>query len=109
MFFVFATVSKQFVCDQYISLHPSRQVSPHPRSDTPVSYTHLDVYKRQSHTHIAFEVFIEIIEACISHPERSLLNIAFMTGEQATCLLDPKLMNIGAVSYTHLDVYKRQI
>ena len=46
----------------------------------PVSYTHLDVYKRQARWHLA---------------------------EQQ--LVGSQTQNRKAVSYTHLDVYKRQL
>ena len=48
---------------------------------TPVSYTHLDVYKRQQFFHTTFRIFVFGIF---------------------------QLYDITAVSYTHLDVYKRQ-
>ena len=50
-----------------------------------VSYTHLDVYKRQSLSYKAFYILIVILIALSSF-----------------------LVCIIAVSYTHLDVYKRQ-
>ena len=53
----------------------------------PVSYTHLDVYKRQNHT-----LMNEVCQESIIH----LLHIAHKT-----------IIHLP-VSYTHLDVYKRQ-
>ncbi|OUH78045.1 hypothetical protein AZ046_005287, partial [Klebsiella pneumoniae] len=50
-----------------------------------VSYTHLDVYKRQA----------QWVLPRANAPARNLLDKAFVT--------------LGPVSYTHLDVYKRQI
>ena len=54
---------------------------------TPVSYTHLDVYKRQQFTRgygLAF-----------GYAERKAMGMA--------------LVDRAPVSYTHLDVYKRQV
>ena len=53
-------------------------------TETPVSYTHLDVYKRQQ----------QIMALCHALEDRGLF---------FTFLWCP-----GPVSYTHLDVYKRQ-
>ena len=58
-------------------------------SSVPVSYTHLDVYKRQAQ-HL-----------------RQLVQQFFLPGI-AAALPGKTLHRIGAVSYTHLDVYKRQ-
>ena len=56
---------------------------------TPVSYTHLDVYKRQAITH--------------PEPNLNLLDrFLVMMGIQGVPV------TICSVSYTHLDVYKRQ-
>ena len=52
-------------------------------SPKPVSYTHLDVYKRQAHNWGSYD---------------------FGSGPQVADRL-----NQGPVSYTHLDVYKRQV
>ena len=57
----------------------------------PVSYTHLDVYKRQAND----DGFID--------REFELCNTGGQNRE-----LSPKGIDKGAVSYTHLDVYKRQ-
>ena len=61
----------------------------------PVSYTHLDVYKRQ--------VFIQIK----SNPRTIACLIAFVHGKFRTALGLP-VNWLSPVSYTHLDVYKRQ-
>ena len=54
----------------------------------PVSYTHLDVYKRQSNSHcIFFRVNCFSIFSCCFYIE----------------------VHLNPVSYTHLDVYKRQL
>ena len=64
---------------------------PRPRRDQcPVSYTHLDVYKRQIY------VKCEYLNPGGSMKDRIALNI-IRDAEQK------------AVSYTHLDVYKRQL
>ena len=62
---------------------------------TSVSYTHLDVYKRQGWDWL--EKFIHIP---VFHEE-----VERVTDRKS--LVDIK-MTAGAVSYTHLDVYKRQ-
>ena len=57
--------------------------------DVAVSYTHLDVYKRQLLIHI----------------QQALDGVngdAVQTG-------DVDILGLGPVSYTHLDVYKRQV
>ena len=58
-----------------------------PLSPTPVSYTHLDVYKRQ----------LDISEEDANN---------WFNDKSATELSVSQL--VEAVSYTHLDVYKRQ-
>ena len=60
--------------------------------DTPVSYTHLDVYKRQSHVTGLGEFqrsYLDFVRSLRPH------------GEEFARFIKP-------VSYTHLDVYKRQ-
>ena len=54
----------------------------------PVSYTHLDVYKRQ-------------VEAQLKRLSRDRTRPLLLRGDREQVLHDP-------VSYTHLDVYKRQ-
>ena len=58
----------------------------------PVSYTHLDVYKRQVHiwSHVNDEIVVMDVYA--------LYQVLFL-----------KSNSLRAVSYTHLDVYKRQV
>ena len=66
-----------------------------------VSYTHLDVYKRQHLLFIGFSI------NCIIQKKGGLkwdssffyLMLEFL----------PLVLAFGAVSYTHLDVYKRQV
>ena len=75
----------------------------------PVSYTHLDVYKRQVLAKIEEEI-AEIRHEMVSNapPERladELGDVLFACANLARHLqIDPE-----AVSYTHLDVYKRQL
>ena len=60
------------------------------RSIIPVSYTHLDVYKRQ--------VYIKELSAPAGYNvDKTVYPLTIKAGETAT-----------SVSYTHLDVYKRQ-
>ena len=62
----------------------------------PVSYTHLDVYKRQT-----------LLSARISGAEGALSSVS---SRLFPFMLMPYLQSLStaAVSYTHLDVYKRQ-
>ena len=66
-------------------------------NDIPVSYTHLDVYKRQS-------VSREMIRAL-----RSCQTSAALQDHRHRCAGKPPLPHDAPVSYTHLDVYKRQV
>ena len=59
----------------------------------PVSYTHLDVYKRQAYEYLC-SVFTEIVFGAVFWDYSAL---PFNLGGR-----------INPVSYTHLDVYKRQ-
>ena len=89
----------------------------------PVSYTHLDVYKRQ-------EQFASHAPHLLSGGQKQRIAIAGILAmepecivlDEATAMLDPagrrevsdtvlrldREQGITAVSYTHLDVYKRQ-
>ena len=75
---------------------------------TAVSYTHLDVYKRQHHGclrpfQIITEVLLMCLNKCVPCPLILIYNLFFH-------LLKCSLVISGsAVSYTHLDVYKRQV
>ena len=70
-----------------------RQAETQVVSDNPVSYTHLDVYKRQ--LGLCF-----VLPAMIDPEKEEVFSTTFsLAGDQGEA---------GAVSYTHLDVYKRQ-
>ena len=60
-----------------------------------VSYTHLDVYKRQ------------VLHVPVAGHKLGQVTVA-RGGDQAEAVEQVKLHAVGAVSYTHLDVYKRQ-
>ena len=68
----------------------------------PVSYTHLDVYKRQD---IAKDY--PQIEANSLIVDNTCMQLV-MHPEQFDVMVMPNLYGDIAVSYTHLDVYKRQ-
>ena len=70
----------------------------------PVSYTHLDVYKRQDLENNAGSMIVNI--------GAQSTNFSIVTGGRI--IINKKIpiggrqMNEADVSYTHLDVYKRQ-
>ena len=73
-----------------------------PPTSTPVSYTHLDVYKRQTlDLRIGYNVdrmdFFSFVRDVASNPLPGLIHL------RLPCVLS------YPVSYTHLDVYKRQV
>ena len=95
--------------------HPSTESTVKP-SATAVSYTHLDVYKRQALT--------EYLEGFVSERRRNRLHevLAERTNHMTLVLEDvyqshnfsavlrsADIFGIQTVSYTHLDVYKRQV
>ena len=65
---------------------------------TPVSYTHLDVYKRQ----VLYMLFCRLFAL-------TSLGIPFFAPVVPKQPSSPDTFTIGPVSYTHLDVYKRQV
>ena len=73
---------------------------PSGRNTTPVSYTHLDVYKRQGQH-----------RAADAAPEVSV-GSGFFRSDPLTLAVSQRCIAVHAhshpVSYTHLDVYKRQ-
>ena len=69
--------------------------------ETPVSYTHLDVYKRQGMFGLK-EVQDDLV--------KELQKLVDEEGLKLACLLVTDIVTHDSmpVSYTHLDVYKRQ-
>ena len=72
-------------------------------ADVPVSYTHLDVYKRQMQTKIDGGKLHYLYDKLKDSPEYQKQFAGKKPDEIAK---DP---GFNPVSYTHLDVYKRQI
>ena len=71
---------------------------------SPVSYTHLDVYKRQVNA-----ASIGQVHKAKKNGQELAVKIQY-PGVQESISSDLKLVKpIATVSYTHLDVYKRQI
>ena len=68
-----------------------------------VSYTHLDVYKRQLHTTTESTFANHLIEA--NHTYKNIDNNMNILDVHTK---GRKLDTLEPVSYTHLDVYKRQ-
>ena len=70
----------------------------------PVSYTHLDVYKRQALAHP---------EDMVNYPKRHGNDFYHHYKEDIKLFAEMGFkvfrMSIASVSYTHLDVYKRQV
>ena len=97
--------------------HAASTWAPRPKSTVccwtlrPVSYTHLDVYKRQAHNlypadglgaeDAAMVEFLAIGAHAVRRGEVAAGDRVLITGAGP--------IGLGAVSYTHLDVYKRQI
>ena len=70
---------------------------------SPVSYTHLDVYKRQVEKQADTAGSVEAMACDL------LDNIYFEFDKDVlTAASEKTLDRLAAVSYTHLDVYKRQ-
>ena len=94
--------------DQYLTIH-AEQYTPVGEGSIPVSYTHLDVYKRQ----------VQALHRRQRHAERGLrrreqppAGVALHHRDADAVLLADAVqrgaLGHDAVSYTHLDVYKRQ-
>ena len=60
-----------------------------------VSYTHLDVYKRQAYIPVALVLF---------HEKNGFRRVVQLRTDMPSCVF----IAFVPVSYTHLDVYKRQ-
>ena len=78
-----------------------------------VSYTHLDVYKRQTYYYLPleeapFQTFVENLNLGTTVKLISKAEIAQIP-ENSTVIVGFHKDNSTAVSYTHLDVYKRQL
>ena len=80
-----------------------RSVGTNVRSTVPVSYTHLDVYKRQVPAHSDAEIRGAITPVVNATVDRINKNVA-----KRNSYLKAWGDKEGPVSYTHLDVYKRQ-
>ena len=77
----------------------------HTRCLTAVSYTHLDVYKRQA-TQILVDFQMSRTASSVGHT-RVLIQMVHDHSSDVEKIRPS--VKIAAVSYTHLDVYKRQI
>ena len=75
----------------------------------PVSYTHLDVYKRQSMQSDQLSSDHRWILMLRKQLKDAEIEIAAQLATTTVTLGQILKMKTGAVSYTHLDVYKRQI
>ena len=73
----------------------------------PVSYTHLDVYKRQLQAHPMLRNAFLFPQLCDAVPHKRF--IAAVIVHDPLPPISTYYFNIRAVSYTHLDVYKRQV
>ena len=74
----------------------------------PVSYTHLDVYKRQSR-YVLFAAGPDHRQ--LAQADSDVTDVRDVLTKAAVLCGSPEFKGGGykAVSYTHLDVYKRQI
>ena len=72
----------------------------------PVSYTHLDVYKRQDSGRIQVAVTVYRVNGSLHGIQRGYIQLQYRLRRNAHKgnLSGP----LNPVSYTHLDVYKRQ-
>ena len=77
------------------------------QTDEPVSYTHLDVYKRQ--LHVQLHRHANSIRDLVEHHVMRHPKVAAIESEIRFQLFVPVWQRREAVSYTHLDVYKRQL
>ena len=71
-----------------------------------VSYTHLDVYKRQEYLKLLNKTINQVLQT----PGRHVQSVAEASYDAWVKYYrqDENTPNATAVSYTHLDVYKRQ-
>ena len=77
-----------------------------------VSYTHLDVYKRQTRLYEACDILATQMKRGDDVPEYSKMDaiMGIVQDETGDFIVNEKdkVVNLTPVSYTHLDVYKRQ-
>ena len=76
--------------------------------DISVSYTHLDVYKRQGFFSEFFEMMNMMGAELFDLPWTQALQLSRILADQDRTVLQPCAFDVSPVSYTHLDVYKRQ-
>ena len=95
------------------SLRLPRSGCQHAGNRKPVSYTHLDVYKRQSLQDEANEWRYNLLETAVGMDDEAME--AYLEGNEPSAEKLRELIRKGTldiafipVSYTHLDVYKRQ-
>ena len=91
----------------------SRFFGAQPFQFIPVSYTHLDVYKRQVWRTGAVRISstacgITVPESSARRSTMANSSSSGRTPSMASRTLPENLYGLAAVSYTHLDVYKRQ-
>ena len=73
-----------------------------------VSYTHLDVYKRQDHCRVIFDFyFSDVSETARAYNEQSVA-VGSRVQDEDLEICEAVQRGLKSVSYTHLDVYKRQ-
>ena len=75
----------------------------------PVSYTHLDVYKRQPLTSIVNYVDLLKSENLENENAKDYIHVLEEKSQRLKQLTEDLVETSKTVSYTHLDVYKRQI
>ena len=75
-----------------------------------VSYTHLDVYKRQVTTPSIYTLLrgLLLYPSNTTHDSFELLVYTLLKKSLKTVLDSSETKSLKSVSYTHLDVYKRQ-
>ena len=86
------------------------QTARHTHAFQPVSYTHLDVYKRQ-HLLVRVPAGEDLAKACAGFDAHLDMLAAALEGVSIKFPFDVFVQArkvYAAVSYTHLDVYKRQ-